>query len=628
MSFVFGKAKLAPSHATTIPRLELCAAVLAVEIAELVIGEQAFKPDSVTYYSDSKVVLGYISNEARRFYVYVSNRVEWIRKSSSPAEWTYVPTHLNPADCATRSVKAKDLDGSMWLTGPKFLLQEDPCSRANEEDRILESSTNDPEVRPEIRTHATRLQSILPLQTNRFRRFSQWSSLLKGMSYLILAARSHHRTDGSNEATTPTPNMVSDEQPLDGRFERRKRAEIVIIISVQKEVFAEEIKLIENGKKLPKKSPLAKLSPVIDSNGLLRVGGRLERAELSIEERHPVILPGSHHITTLIVQHCHNEVKHRGRHFRHGLVRAKGYWIIGGKRLINRVIHQCLKCRKLRGQQVHQKMADLPAQRLTPAPPFTYVGLDVFGPWQIATRRTRGGVAYNKRWAVIFTCLTLRAIHIELTETMNTSSFINALRRFLALRGPVTQLHSDCGTNFVGARNELEAAMKEMDKKHVEAFLVGEGCEWVFNPPHASHAGGVWERMIGIARRILDSMLSDLASKQLTHKVLSTLMAEVTAIVNNRPLIPVSNDPEAPEILTPSILLTQKSSALTAPPGQFTSKDLHSGDRYNTWPTCSGLTGKKSSCLYYSLGESGNPNSQTYKKERLGSTQEQRSSEK
>ena len=395
------------------------------------------------------------------------------------------------------------------------------------------------------------------------------------MSYLILAARSHHRTDGSKEATTSTPNMVNDEQPLDGRIERRKRAEIVIIISVQKEVFAEEIKLIENGKKLPKESPLAKLSPGIDSNGLLRVGGRLERAELSIEERHPVILPGSHHITTLIVQHCHNEVKHQGRHFTHGLVRARGYWIIGGKRLINRVIHQCLKCRKLRGQQVHQKMADLPPQRLTPTPPFTYVGLDVFGQWQIATRRTRGGVAYNKRWAVIFTCLTLRAIHIELTEAMDTSSFTNALRRFLALRGPVTQLRSECGTNFVGARNELEAAMKEMNNKHVEAFFVRKGCEWVFNPPHASHAGRVWERMIGIARRILDSMLSELVSKQLTHEVLSTLMAEVTAIVNDKPLIPVSNDPEAPEILTPSTLLTQKSSALTAPFGQFTFKDLH-----------------------------------------------------
>jgi hypothetical protein len=85
--------------------------------------------------------------------------------------------------------------------------------------------------------------------------------------------------------------------------------------------------------------------------------------------------------------------------------------------------------------------------------------------------------------------------------------------------------------------------MNEMDKKDIEAYLVREGCEWIFNPPHASHAGGIWERMIGIARRILDSMLSELPSKRLTHEVLSTLMAEITAIVNNRPLIPVSNDP-------------------------------------------------------------------------------------
>jgi hypothetical protein len=126
VSFVFGKAKLTPSQATTIPRLELCAAVLAVEITELIMEEQAIKPHSITYYSDSKVVLGYIANETRRFYIYVSNRVERIRKSSSPEEWRYFPTHLNPADCATRSVKSNELDNSMWLSGPKFLRDQDP----------------------------------------------------------------------------------------------------------------------------------------------------------------------------------------------------------------------------------------------------------------------------------------------------------------------------------------------------------------------------------------------------------------------------------------------------------------------------------------------------------------------
>ena len=219
-------------------------------------------------------------------------------------------------------------------------------------------------------------------------------------------------------------------------------------------------------------------------------------------------------------------------------------------------------------------MADLPVERLTPAPPFTFVGLDVFGPWQVITRKTRGGTANSKRWAVIFTCLTVRAIHIELVESMDTSSFINALRRFFAVRGPAAQLRCDNGTNFVGARNELDAAFKEMDRGAVNNYLSKQRCQWIFNPPHGSHCGGVWERMIGICRIILDSTLADVGPTRLTHEVLCTLMAEVMAIVNNRPLVPVSSDPSMPDVLTPSMVLTQKPSSLKAAPGKFGQKDL------------------------------------------------------
>lgn len=138
-------------------------------------------------------------------------------------------------------------------------------------------------------------------------------------------------------------------------------------------------------------------------------------------------------------------------------------------------------------------MADLPIDQLTPAPPFSYVGLDVFGPWLISARQTRGGIANSKHWAVLFTCLTTRAIHIEVIESMDTSCFINALRRFLALRGPAVQLRSDCGTNFVGAQNELQCCLNEMDDKAIQSYLATEGCNWIFNAPHASHIGGVWE---------------------------------------------------------------------------------------------------------------------------------------
>ena len=221
-----------------------------------------------------------------------------------------------------------------------------------------------------------------------------------------------------------------------------------------------------------------------------------------------------------------------------------------------------------------QIMADLPADRLSIDPPFTYVGLDVFGPWSVTARRTRGGQANNKRWAVIFTCMAMRAVHIEVIESMDTSSFVNALRRFFALRGPAKLLRSDCGTNFIGACKELGINSSGRQKEQVERVLADYSCEWQFNPPHASHMGGSWERMIGIARRILNAMLLQLGPGKLTHEVLTTLMAEVTAIINTRPLCPVSSDPDHPSILTPATLLTQKVGMPSVPPGEFDDKDL------------------------------------------------------
>ena len=570
VSFVFGKAKLAPSHATTMPRLELCAAVLAVEIAELIQRETVFPPCPVIYHSDSKVVLGYIRNQTRRFYVYVSNRVEIIRRSTSPEDWRYVPTHLNPADCATRSVKASHLTTSQWLTGPNFLRDRKEPETQEVNDSV-EVTEEDPEVRPSVRAFATEKPTNCVIESIRFTRFSHWPNLVAGLAALISKAQSLKHVRDPN-----TTNSENDCAAKLGRaVSRRKQAENLIIKSVQHEAFADEIELITKQKPLAKGSPLTKLNPIVDESGLLRVGGRLTRADLSDKERHPVILPGSHHVTTLLVRHHHQQTKHQGRHLTRGRIRATGYWIIGEKRLVNRVIHECIPCRKVRGKLAYQKMADLPSERLTPAPPFTYVGLDVFGPWQVVTRRTRGGAAKDKRWAVIFTCLTVRAVHIEIIEAMDASSFLNALRRFLALRGPVSQFRSDCGTNFVGAQTELATALQEMKNEQISSYLARQECEWIFNPPHASHAGGIWERMIGMARKILDAMLHELPTKQLTHEVLTTLMAEVSAIMNSRPLTPVSTDPEAPKILSPSMILTQKPSPLPPPPGKFTPKDLY-----------------------------------------------------
>ena len=225
-------------------------------------------------------------------------------------------------------------------------------------------------------------------------------------------------------------------------------------------------------------------------------------------------------------------------------------------------------------------MADLPADRIEVTPPFTNVGFDVFGPWSIQTRKTRGGASSSKRWGLVFTCLSSRAVHIETLESMDTSSFICALRRFFALCGPALLLRCDRGTNFVGGKSELDDAMREMDQHRVAKYVKGQGCEWLFNPPHASHFGGVWERQIGTIRRVLDAMFLELGGSQLTHELLVTLMAEVTAIVNARPITTVPSDTDEPQPLSPAMLLTLKMRPLGPPPGEFVPADLYSCRRW------------------------------------------------
>nr|XP_020483745.2 uncharacterized protein LOC109978925 [Labrus bergylta] len=563
VGFVFGKAKLAPRPELTIPRLELCAAVLAVEIAEAVVDELDVKFNAITFYSDSRVVLGYIHNETRRFYVYVHNRVQRIRRTTSPEQWKYVPTNQNPADHGSRAVAAGTLLQTTWLSGPAFLLKGTELETSPPSFDLVEPSS-DVDIRPQI-TCLTTEAATDGLDIKRFERFSSWRSLTRAIARLQHVASSFKKDSnckGWHIHEGPCPKEDLD------------KAKTIIVGSLQQIAFTEELECVKKGMDIRKQSPLYNLCPYIDSPGLLRIGGRLSNARLCEDEICPLILPGQNHITTLLIQHYHEQVHHQGRHITEGALRAAGLWIIGGKRRVSSILHHCVTCRRLRGAVETQKMSDLPVDRLSTDPPFSFVGLDVFGPWMVVARRTRGGVASNKRWAVLFTCMSTRAIHIEVIESMDSSSFINALRRFFSIRGPAKQIRSDCGGNFVGACKELQIETV-VTNKETQGYLSDSGCKWVFNPPHSSHMGGSWERLIGLTRRILDSMLLKLGPSKLTHEVLTTFMAEVSAIVNARPLVPVSTDPDNPLILTPATLLTQKISALPPPKGEFDGDNLY-----------------------------------------------------
>lgn len=286
-----------------------------------------------------------------------------------------------------------------------------------------------------------------------------------------------------------------------------------------------------------------------------------------------MILPKDSHVTDLIVKHYHERTKHQGKGMTLNEIQSHGYWVIGGTSAVGSAIASCVTCRKLRGAVIEQKMADLPEDRLESAPPFTYCAVDYFGPFIVKEKRKE-----LKRYGVIFTCMASRAIHLEVANSLDTDSFLNAFRRFTSRHGPVRQLRSHQGTNFVGARRELAEALAEMDHEKTKSRLLEEQCDWItfkMNVPSASHMGGVWERQIGTVRNVLSSLLQDNA-KQLDDESLRTLMCEAEAIVNSRPLtINQLTDPDSLEPRTPSHLLTMKLKVLLSPPGQLQSVDMY-----------------------------------------------------
>ena len=556
-SLVMAKARVAPVRPVTIPRLELTAAVLSVRIAKYVKLQLNYEEVTEVFWTDSDVVLGYISNDARRFHVYVANRVAQIREYTEPSQWRHVDTAVNPADMASRGISASQLSKRPhWFAGPEFLWKADlptdsPSVTINE---------NDPEVK---RVLAASTKETMPNLATRLERFSDWYRAKRAVANCKKYIRIlRERIKGTSDS----------KQALD--IDDLCSAEVVILKAVQATSFREQIKhLTKNTNKLTKKDPLYKLDPVLDNDGILRVGGRLARSSLTDREKHPIILPKQGHITQLIVRFCHQEVNHQGRGMTINQIRASGFWILGCNRIVRSQISKCVICRRWRSSVQTQKMAALPEDRLEPAEPFHYCAVDLFGPFLIKEGRKE-----LKRYGVLFTCLSSRAVHIETANSLSTDSFINCLRRMMAIRGPIRQLRCDQGTNFVGAKLEFQREYEKMDQAKVAQFLQGKGCDFIefkMNVPSASHMGGVWERQIRSARSILLVLLEQCGT-QLDDESLRTFMYETANIINSRPLtVDNLSDPLSPRPLTPNHILTMKSSVVLPPPGNFVKEDIY-----------------------------------------------------
>ena len=317
---------------------------------------------------------------------------------------------------------------------------------------------------------------------------------------------------------------------------------------------------------------------MVGEDGLISVGGRLQQSNLYEKVMHPVILPKKGKLTEMIIRWCHQKTEHSGRTITLNEIRQSGYWVIQGNSAVKEIISRCVTCRRLRGKVGKQIMADLPQDRQKEEPPFTYCGVDMFGPFEIKETRNT-----SKRYQALFTCLVSRAIHIEMTKSMNSDSFILALRRFIARLGDIRSIRCDNGSNFIGAEKELEKCMNKMDNKTIGDFLLEKRADWIVwkkNQPMASHMGGVLGRQIRSARTILSSLIRT-HSMSLNEKSLSTLFAEVGAIVNSRPIVVETiNDVNSKVALSPSHILTMKSKGVIPPPGVFGKPDLYCQRRW------------------------------------------------
>ena len=569
-SFLIGKARLAPTKLTTIPRLELTAATTAVQLGHMMQAELDLPIHGISYHTDSTTVIHYIRSESKRFPIFVANRVRQIRDFSEPQQWRYVNTTDNSADVASRGVDKSSISHlSLWLNGPSFLQM--PETEWAEQPN-LSGKLHASEEESCLTTDVHVAHSVIVLISH----YSDWFKLKRAVS-IFLSCKNIVR----KRTVEPTKKAEVVCDPF--TIEHLEEAEDVIITHVQHQQFQAEFESLQSGNVsrkrgrkpniscVSKSSTLYRLDPYV-KNGILRVGGRLSKSQLPTDMKHPVLLPRKSVVTTLIIRDAHQCFGHAGRN--HTIAKLhERYWIVNINSAVRHVIQTCITCSRLRKPLEEQHMADLPFDRTDPAPPFTYTGIDYFGPFNV-----KEGRKLHKRYGVVFTCLVSRAVHLETSNSLETDSFINALQRFICRRGPIKEIRCDNGTNFVGAERELRESIKELNQDSIRDELLRHQICWKFNPPTASHMGGSWERIIQSVRKILASLFRE-HDGRLDDETLRTLLCEVECIPNSRPLTAVASHPDDLEALSPNHILTMKP-VILPPPGHFDGPDIYLKKRW------------------------------------------------
>ncbi|XP_061191631.1 uncharacterized protein LOC133199821 [Saccostrea echinata] len=319
-SFSMGKSRVAPLKQTTIPRLELTAATVAVRTNKMLLRELNIPVDCVTYWTDSMTVLRYIQNSTARFHTFVANRLAVIHEGSQPTDWRYINTKLNPADHASRGISADGvLKQENWVKAPNFPFEPEdnwPMSPSQLTNRELLDS--DPEVKKvTVKAVITKSQELKEDTTDcvnkLFQYYSSWYSLKRSVAWILKVRKELLRRANVKRLNSHAIVQGYSYDKTVISYQDLKEAERTILAFIQRQEFLTEINTLESGNsRVSHGSRVRSLDPFLDA-GLLRVGGRLHKSSFPVEMKHQVILPKHHHVSTLIIRQIHQDLLHSGR---------------------------------------------------------------------------------------------------------------------------------------------------------------------------------------------------------------------------------------------------------------------------------------------------------------------------
>ena len=531
IKFLCAKGKVGPITGNTVPRNELCGALLLSRLACSTFS--AFQHTEINKMLvtnqprlcvDSTTVLSWVQSPAINYKPFVKNKILEIQNLTPSGHWRYVPSQKNKAaDLLSKGCRKDDL--RIILEGPELLhVPEENWPKIL--DKKMEVDKEEGTVHM-VQSTAVAKTFVDPHQ------YSKWSKLVRITWYVLRFLKLCKKVREENE----------------------QHGEILCNMDKDGVSEAENYWFRWAQHSLPThKAELRKLVPFTDKSGVKRATGRLRELNLfGYDRRHPVILPGDNIISRLILQEIHEKLFHPG----HSRVLAESrmrFWIINGRRIAKSIGYRCIICRRWRGKQLSQIMSDLPAFRIeSGVAPFQNSSVDYFGPFLVKYGRRQRIKAYG----VVFTCLVTRALHLDVALSLTTESFLMAFRRFMAVYGQPTYIRSDNGRNFRGSATIIKEMLKKLrvdegERNKLTSFTASANIKWTFSTPLASHHNGAVESLIKSVKSSLNKVVKD---RVLSEEEYRTILSEVQASINSRPLWPpTEGDIEDPPITCNDLL--------------------------------------------------------------------------